>query len=303
MNKKTKFILIAASMSAGKSSLINALLGKELLPAGNEATTAKVARITVGTKAKSTATAYSHSGSIIASCNTLCAEQIKTWNHSDEIDAFDIVIPHSGSKLHSMLAGYTLIDTPGANNSRDDRHKKQFIRAIKAYPKSPILYVLNATQLGTSDDAEIIRTIREINPKQSIIFALNKIDALDEEKGETAKYYVSLAHKYLESLGYKKAKIIPLMAQPALIAKKSLNHLDLGRTERNILRTELERFRENPFHFNSAAAVPKVLKKKVRKRLSMISKGKITAMSKEELDAFVDYTGLSTVNALIMGAA
>lgn len=303
MKNRTKYILVAASMSAGKSSLINALLGKELLPAGNEATTAKVARITVGAKAKTSAKAYSHSGSIVASSNSPCAEQIRTWNRSDEVSAFDVVIPHSGSKLHSMLAGYTLIDTPGANNSRDDRHKEQFVGAIKAYPKSPILYVLNATQLGTTDDAEIIRTIREINPKQSIIFALNKVDALDEEKGETAKHYVCLAHKYLEGLGYSKPKIIPLMAQSALIAKKSLNHLDLGRAERNILRTELERFRGNPFHFNSAAAAPKVLKKNVRKRLARISKGKVPAMSKEELNAFVDYTGLSTVNALIMGAA
>ena len=163
--------------------------------------------------------------------------------------------------------------------------------------------MLNATQLGTNDDAEIIRTIREINPKQHIIFALNKVDALDEEKGEDAKHYVSLASTYLAGLGYSNANIIPLMAQSALIAKKSLNNLDLGRAERNILRTELERFREHPFHFNSAAAVPQVLKKNVRKRLTKISKGKIPAMSKEELHAFVDYTGLSAVSALIMGAA
>ncbi|WP_419147257.1 dynamin family protein [Pseudoalteromonas 'SMAR'] len=299
MKNRTKYILVAASMSAGKSSLINALVGKELLPAGNEATTAKVARITVGAKVKPSAKAYSHSGSIVASSNTLCAEQIRTWNRSDEISAFDVVIPHSGSKLHSMLAGYTLIDTPGANNSRDYRHKEQFISAIKAYPKSPILYVLNATQLGTTDDVEIIRTIREINPKQSIIFALNKVDALDEEKGETAKHYVLLARKYLEGLGYKKAKIIPLMAQSALIAKKSLNHLELGRTERNILVAELARFREKPFHFNNAAAVPQVTKKKVRRRLVKIKKGKTSAMSEKELNTFVDYTGLTMLNALI----
>lgn len=302
MKKKTKFILVAASMSAGKSSLINALLGKELLPAGNEATTTKVARITVGAKTKLSAKAYTYSGSIVKSSKDLCGEQIKVWNSSDEICAFDVVIPYSGSKLHSILAGYTLIDTPGANNSRDERHKEHFINAVKAYPKSPILYVLNATQLGTTDDAEIIRTIREINPKQSVIFVLNKVDALDEERGETAKHYVSLAHKYLESLGYKNAKIIPLMAQSALIAKKSLNHVELGRSERNILRAELVRFRENPFQFNSAAAAPHVLKKNVRKRLAKISKGKIPVMSREELNAFVDYTGLTMVNALIIGA-
>lgn len=303
MNKRTKIILVAASMSAGKSSLINALLGKELLPAGNEATTAKVARITVGSTTKPNAIAYSDSGSIVATSNSICSEQIRAWNLSDDIATFDVVIPYSRSKLHSMLAGYTLIDTPGANNSRDDRHKEQFISAIKAYPKSPILYVLNATQLGTTDDAEILRTIREINPRQRIIFALNKVDALDEEKGENAKHYVSLASTYLASLGYSNAKIIPLMAQSALIAKKSLGELDLGRAERNILRTELERFREHPFHFNSAAAVPQILKKNVRKRLTKISKGKITVLSKEELHAFIDYTGLSALSALIMGVA
>lgn len=273
------------------------------MPASNEATTAKVARIAVGSKTKPNAKAYSHSGSIVAASNSICSEQIRAWNLSDDIATFDIDLPYSESKLHSMVAGYTLVDTPGANNSRDERHKEQFICAVKSYPKSPILYVLNATQLGTNDDAEIIRTIRELNPKQRIIFALNKVDALDEEKGETAKHYVSLANKYLEGLGYKNAKIIPLMAQSALIAKKLLNHLDLGRAERNILRTQLGRFRENPFHLNSAAAVPQILKKNVRKRLTKISKGKVPVMSKEELHAFVDYTGLSALSALIMSAA
>lgn len=300
MKKIKQFVIVAASMSAGKSSLINALLGRELLPTGNEATTAKVTRISVGVKTKSNAKAYSISGAVVASSNSLCPKQLGEWNRSDEIAAFDVNIPTSGSKLHSILAGYTLIDTPGANNSRDARHKEQFINAIKIYPRSPVLYVLNATQLGTTDDAEIIRSIREINPKQSIIFALNKVDTLDEEKGETAKRYVSLARKYLGELGYTKATIIPLMAQSALIAKKLLNQSVLTRNERNILKTEMARFRENPFHLNSAAVAPQVVKKNVRKRLARISKGKILEMSNEELHAFVDYTGLSTVNALIM---
>ncbi|WP_423186945.1 dynamin family protein [Alishewanella sp. d11] len=303
MNKKTKSILVAASMSAGKSSLINALIGKDLLPSGNEATTAKIARITVCEKAKPSMKAYCHSGIVIASFNTICTKQIQAWNISDEIASFDITIPYSGIKQHSTLAGYTLVDTPGANNSRDERHKEQFINALKAYPKSPVLYVLNATQLGTTDDAEIIRTIRAVNPRQPVIFALNKVDALDEQRGETVKHYVALASKYLAGLGYKNAKIIPLMAQSALIAKKSLDDVELRRTERYILNAEFERFREHPFHLNSAAKVPQVLKKNVRRRLVKVSKGQVPLMSKKELYAFIDYTGLSTVNTLMMGAA
>lgn len=303
MTKTSKSILVAASMSAGKSSIINALVGKEVLPASNEATTAKIARIIIGKKIKPNAKAYSHSGSIVASSNPLCVDQIRAWNLSDEISTFDVFVPQSGRKLHSMLAGYTLIDTPGANNSRDYRHKEQFIHAITTYSNSPMLYILNATQLGTSDDAEIIRTIREVNAERPIIFALNKVDALDEEKGETAHHYVSNARNYIERLGYKNVQIIPLMAQAALIAKKSLTKTDIARRERNILMAEIARFRENPFHFNSAASAPLVLKKNVQRRLARGSRQAVPTLSKAELNAFVDYTGLSTVSALIMGAA
>ena len=303
MINKTKYILVAASMSAGKSSLINALLGRELLPSGNEATTAKVARISVTVKSKTQAKAYSLSGTIAASHNFVCSEQIKEWNKSEEISAFDIVLPHLGAKRNSMLAGYTLIDTPGANNSRDASHREIFIDTVKTYPRSLILYVLNATQLGTTDDAQIIRAIREINPKQQVIFALNKIDELDEELGETAKHYVAKARKYLQGLGYTNPKVIPLMAQCALIAKKSLAQVNIARREQHILTDELARFRGNPFHLNSAADMPFQFKRIVRRKLAKVSKGKVQMMSQEELNSFLDYTGLSAVTALIIGAA
>lgn len=303
MENKTKYIVIAASMSAGKSSLINALVGRELLPSGNEATTAKIARITVTAEGKQLSQAYTRSGAISMSNNLICAAQIKEWNKSEEVSAFDIVLPYLGVKRHSMLAGYTLIDTPGANNSRDASHRAIFIDTVWAYPKCTILYVLNATQLGTTDDAEIIRSIREINPKQHIIFALNKVDELDDELGETAKHYVAKARKYLQGLGYTNPKVIPLMAQPALIAQKSIAQADIARREQLILNNEMARFRDNPFHLNSAADMPFHLKRVVRRRLTKVSKGKVPKMSQEELNSFLDYTGLSAVIALIMNAA
>ncbi len=39
-------VYVVATMSSGKSTLINAMLGHDLLPAANEATTATIARIT-----------------------------------------------------------------------------------------------------------------------------------------------------------------------------------------------------------------------------------------------------------------
>ena len=46
MNKKNIFeVIVVAPMSAGKSTVINALIGKELLHSANEATTATITRI------------------------------------------------------------------------------------------------------------------------------------------------------------------------------------------------------------------------------------------------------------------
>ena len=43
MNYKVdKKILVLATMSAGKSTLINALIGNDIFPSGNEACTAKI---------------------------------------------------------------------------------------------------------------------------------------------------------------------------------------------------------------------------------------------------------------------
>ncbi|MCK8045338.1 dynamin family protein [Shewanella sp. 1CM18E] len=299
MSKSSKTILIVATMSAGKSSLINALLGKELLHSANEATTAKLTKITISEKGSPKATAYSSIGIVADSINHLCTNQLKEWNKSEAISSIDIHFPYSESKSSAKLAGYTLIDTPGANNSMDTRHREAFIEAITLYPQSTLLYVLNATQQGTTDDAEMLKVIKDLNPFQKIIFALNKIDELDEERGESIKHYVGKAKQYLCELGFKKPVIVPLMALPALIANKSLSKVEIGRRERNILNSELIRFRDLPHNLNQAAAIPYRLKRNLRWRLNKVSKNKQTQMSEKELKTFVEYTGLRTLKSLI----
>jgi small GTP-binding protein len=299
MSKSSKTILIVATMSAGKSSLINALLGKELLYSANEATTSKMTRITITEKGHPKATAYNYSGDITDSNSHLCANQLREWNKSEVISSIDIDFPYSESKSSTKLAGYTLIDTPGANNSMDSRHREVFLEVIKSYSNSTLLYVLNATQQGTTDDAEMLKTIYNLNPSQKVIFALNKVDELDEERGESIKHHVSIARQYLCELGFNRPMIVPLMALPALIAKKSLAQVDIGRRERNILNNELSRFRNAPQHLNHAAAIPYRLKRNLGWRLRKINNKKHIHMSEKELKMFVDYTGLRTLKSLL----
>ncbi|WP_422444570.1 MULTISPECIES: dynamin family protein [unclassified Endozoicomonas] len=303
MSKSSKTILVAATMSAGKSSLINALLGKDLLHSANEATTAKVARITIVKKGRAKATAYCCEGLPAEMSRLLSADQMKEWNRSDDVSSMDIRFPASSGLLSSKLSGYTFIDTPGANNSMDERHRATFIEAIKSYPDSTLLYVINVTQLGTTDDVEVLKTIREIHPTDQVIFALNKVDALDEELGETAERYVRNAEKYLSGLGFQNPVIIPVMALPALTAKKFVKNVEVGRSDRNMLFSELERFRDSALHLSNAAIMPHRIKRNQRRRLNNAFKGGFEEMSRKELKAFIDYTGLSTIEALVTQSA
>ncbi|WP_119395061.1 dynamin family protein [Salinibius halmophilus] len=306
-SRQPKPILIAASMSAGKSSLINALLGMELMPTGNEATTAKITRITVAADQPFEAKAYSQSGKLVKTSSSLCAEQIKRWNSWRYIGEIEITIPHITNQSCRGLVGFTLVDTPGANNSMDERHKAQFTRALETYPNAPMIYLLNAEHLGTNDDVEIIRTIGKRRSHRRVIFALNKIDQLDEERGETAVHYIQQARCYLEGMGYSNATVIPLMAQQALIANKKLSQQELLRRERSRLNAELERFREKPFHLYTATDIQtadgQLLKSHLRKELVKVKQSTMATHSDDELTTFIEYTGLSTVRALATKAA
>ena len=44
-NRKERKIVVVATMSSGKSTLINALLSKKLLPSSNEACTATITKV------------------------------------------------------------------------------------------------------------------------------------------------------------------------------------------------------------------------------------------------------------------
>ena len=300
MTISSRSIAVAATMSAGKSSLINALIGKELLHSANEATTAKIARVFCSRRGAK-AVGYCAKSKVAQVNPQACPDQLREWNQSDEISAIDITV--STSKI---LAGHTIYDTPGANNSMDSRHYEIFMAAMQGNRYGTLLYVLNASQLGTRDDAEVLSAIRELNPALRVVFALNKIDVLDEELGESVADYVNSAMNYLLDLGFERPIIVPVMARSALSAKKLIRGLAQGRRERSEFGNELERFRENPSRLIDAAHMPYAVKRRLRRRVSRKTHptiDKSTNVSHKELKVFIDYSGLTALELLITQTA
>lgn len=242
MNKTNIFdVVVIATMSAGKSTVINALIGHELLHSANEATTATITRIhDKDSLTNFEGMTYDFDGNVIDMEEVVDGELLRKWNADPSIKTIDLA--GNIKAIHNDHAEIVIYDTPGPNNSQDGSHATLTMEVIDDGQFGLILYVLNATQLGISDDKELLEKIRKSldqDAHKEIIFLLNKADCLDQDKGESIDKLVANAQNYLSNLGFEKPTIICTTAQQALLAQKVLNGEALTRSQRNELKQAL----------------------------------------------------------------
>ena len=219
-NRKEKEIVVVATMSSGKSTLINALLSKKLLPSSNEACTAIITKVINTNQENYSAKAYSEKKELLYEEHNVSYEKMKKWNNNENISEIEIYgkIPFANKK---EILNLTLIDTPGPNNSRNSVHQKIFEKYLENVDENTIiLYVLNATQLGIIDDSNLLdNLIKNIgNKSKNIIFVLNKSDCFNNEDDDMAKIMKRVS-KYLEKKGIENTDILPIAALPALVIR------------------------------------------------------------------------------------
>lgn len=231
---KTKIFptVVLATMSSGKSTLINALLGKEILPSCNEACTALTYSILDDdSDAKEVIYTTDRNGKVSVYEDNLAEELLRINTSTDVTDVF--IRSHIDGVLNTDKA-LLIIDTPGPNNSCDASHQDILFNTLKKIKGGLFLYVLNATQLGIYDDRNLLTTLKcliEEDKNKKILFVLNKIDQLDEERGESIEDCVQSARKYISTNGFLNPEIIPVSARAALLFKKVLNGEQLTRRE------------------------------------------------------------------------
>lgn len=224
-------MLVMATMSSGKSTLINALLGMDILPNSNKACTAKIYSIldddTVK-KPKLYLTAYDEHVSII---EDNLREELEQANNSDEIR--DILISGEVKGILNTEKALLIIDTPGPNNSRDVQHEKITKNILQQLSGGLILYVINVTQMCIHDDQQLLLWLKEYlkkNKNISVVFVLNKMDQIDFER-ESVTEMIMQAKEYLELNGFEKPDILPISALAANLFKKVLKKAELTRNE------------------------------------------------------------------------
>lgn len=213
-----KNVLVVANVSAGKSTLINSMIGYRINKAKTTACTNKLVRIYNKT-AKDGITLYNLN---------------QTYEYTKDIcsidsDSFTCASLYFNSNLCD--SNICFIDTPGINNSYDLRHRSITEDAIKNIPYDAVIYVSNARYFGTNDEYSILSYLKK-HVKKTIIFVLNQLDCFDKEEDSITKMLKDYKDDLIK-LGFKSPCIIPIMAYPALLLKldKSIkNNIENKRT-------------------------------------------------------------------------
>ena len=213
-------VCVVATMSAGKSTLINAMLGTKLMPSKQEACTAIITRIkdTNNSDTSWQAEVYNKDNRIIESYEELTYSTMDRLNGDENVSLIKVNgnIPFVSSEDVSLV----LIDTPGPNNSRDPEHRKVQSQFLSKSSKSLVLYIMEGT-FGSDDDNALLQRVADsmkVGGKQSkdrFIFVVNKMDDRKKEDGDTEQTLERI-RMYLKKHGITNPNLFPAAALPAL---------------------------------------------------------------------------------------
>ena len=292
-------VCVVATMSAGKSTLINAMLGAKLMPSKQEACTAIITKIkdTKGTN-KWKAQVYGKDGSLLDTCDDLTYQDMEKFNSNTNVSTIlaEGNIPFVSSKEVSLV----LIDTPGPNNSTDPEHERIQSEFLNKNSKSLVLYVTEGT-FSTDDNNKLLGRVAksmEVGGKQSkdrFIFVINKIDGRGKEDGDLSQT-LDKVRAHLKLHGIEKANLFPAAALPALNIRLLDSGADLD--DDTIDETEMKvrkfnRETNKDFHLEQYASLPASVRKNIQNKLEEAKKAKDA--NKEALI----HTGIPSIEAAI----
>lgn len=248
--------LVVSTVSSGKSTLINALVGMDLLPSMNRACTARaVAILDNDTKPQFEIHAVDNKGnySFIEKANQTV---VNDFNKSNDIA--EMIIEGEIKGIRNNKKSMLLIDTPGINNSMDSTHEIVTKKVLDKYPEGLILYVINAQQIGTNDDNCFMNLVAQKlknNTKYHIMFVVNKMDLIDPAK-EHPEELVKNCREYIESKGIEKPMLVLVSASSALLFKKVLYGIELSEFEKEYFLCSYKYFKRDGYSLQDYISVP-----------------------------------------------
>lgn len=234
LSKPIKKIVVTANMSAGKSTLINTLIGKKLLQTKNEACTSREYKVINKSFEDGLISAFDKTLNLNVSLDEL---------KNDEKNSLDKI--YIGTYFNGLgnKQRFCFVDTPGVNYSKNIKHEQLTKKIIEQKNYDKLVYVINSNYLGTNDDAQYLEYIAEKVKDKEIIVVLNKLDSFDIDEDDI-KESIDKVYKDLQRYGLKNSKVCPTSAYAGLLAKRKIAGEELSRIESRKLENYIYQFEE-----------------------------------------------------------
>ncbi|KAK9830273.1 hypothetical protein WJX72_010744 [[Myrmecia] bisecta] len=235
---QTLSVAVLALTKSGKSTLLNALMGRVILPSNNVPETARISCITHTALAANeqpllVVNGTSHYGdSNIRAQLQYLNQEVRLRAHRQSDEAFlDIRAPVAALSASESTPGvaFRLLDTPGPNEAGEEALKFQVERLLDGV--DAVIYLLDYTKLKTQEEADTLRKLQDINPQlvkrlsQRLFFVVNKADQIGHTEGmeaeETRQYVADLVTRQMDCEDFQldPDQVLLLSAQDALLSR------------------------------------------------------------------------------------
>lgn len=235
-----KKIMITANMSAGKSTLLNALTGKRVNKTMNDACTAKVHSIFNKPKEDGYIYEYDYELDLNASREVLMDDNDENTSSNISVGTFF----RNDTQINRKVV---LVDTPGVNSALDKEHKDIADNTVKNQSCDLLIYLMNGEVIATDDERKHLIYVKE-NYSGKIIFIINKLDRYRAE--DSVPGTIDTVKNYLEQMGFEKPVVYPISAYAAYLGRMKKNGENLNEDEIEDLEFVKRKLSKKDFQYN-----------------------------------------------------
>jgi Dynamin family len=221
-------LLVVGEFKRGKSTLINALVGREVLPVGVVPVTAIATRVERGDRAA--ARVQFRDGRESDTAPSEISEYVtEAGNPENRKNVRTVSVQLPSAFLDD---GVTLVDVPGLGSA----HLQNTAEALAAIPEADAAIVLLSYDPPAGQaDLDLITRVRGVAKK--LFFVLSKADRLDAAERDEARSYTQ---ELLERQGIEAGKIWEVSPRGALRGEPAGELAEFSRTLRSFLTRERE---------------------------------------------------------------
>lgn len=228
-----KSLLLFGLVSNGKSTLVNAFLGRELMPTSNLSCTS----ITVKVSDQLDGNLY---GKALYLKGTSCTEYrgqdavlaLQRCNNDPESSGEFIVHEPLGT-LSKREFQLTLVDTPGINDALSAKRSDTTKKNLLSGKATALLYVSHIRTCGTTDEEQCLRGASEMirrDGENGWFFVLNGWDLKDDDEEEFS--YIEKIRVLVSKCGLPQPQIFFVSARGALLCRRVLSGEALNRADK-----------------------------------------------------------------------